>query len=101
MPQPVKGGDVRQLRRFVNVSSGDDWVLLLSWLIAALRPASPYPVLVLHGEQGSAKSTLARLLRALVDPNVASARSEPRDPRDLMIAANNGWIVNLDNLSHL
>jgi hypothetical protein len=101
LPHPVKGGGINQLRRFVNVATDDDWVLLLSWLIAALRPSGPYPVLVLHGEQGSAKSTLARLLREMVDPNSAPLRSEPRDPRDLMIAANNGWVVNLDNLSHI
>ena len=39
------------------------------------------------------------MARALVDPNTASLRSEPREPRDLMIAANNGWVIALDNLS--
>jgi hypothetical protein len=58
-------------------------------------------VLVLHGEQGAAKSTTARVLRALVDPNAAALRANPKDPHDLMIAAVNGWVVNLDNLSHL
>jgi hypothetical protein len=28
-------------------------------------------------------------------------RSEPKEPRDLMIAANNGWVIALDNLSHI
>ncbi len=45
--------------------------------------AGPYPVLCLHGEQGSAKSTAARVLRELVDPNTAPLRSSPREPRDL------------------
>jgi len=54
-----------------------DWHLLVAWLLAALRPCGPYPVLNLHGEQGSTKSTLARLLRALVDPNKAPLRAEP------------------------
>jgi hypothetical protein len=39
--------------------------------------------------------------RALIDPNVAALRRPPRDDRDLMIAAVNGWIVALDNLSGL
>ena len=39
------------------------------------------------------------MARALVDPNTAMLRSEPREPRDLMIASKNGWIIALDNLS--
>jgi hypothetical protein len=64
-------------------------------------PSGTYPVLVLHGEQGRAKSTTSRILRALDDPSSAPLGAEPRDSRDLIIAATNGWIIGLDNLSHL
>ncbi len=101
LPYPIPGGSVSRLRRFVNIGSGADWALLVSWLVGALRPSGPYPVLVLGGEQGSAKSTLARLLRTLIDPNKACLRAEPRDVRDLVIAANNGWVIALDNLSRI
>ncbi len=53
----------------------------------------------MHGEQGSAKSTVARVLRSLIDPCVAPLRAAPRDDRDLVIAASNSWVVALDNLS--
>jgi hypothetical protein len=101
LPTPVSGGSLSDLRPFVNIGSEEDWRLLTSWLIAALRPTGPYPVLVVHGEQGSAKSSLTRVLRSLVDPNSAALRTTPRDERDLVIAANNGWLIALDNLSHL
>lgn len=100
LPVPSTGGPVNDLRRFVNVAEGE-WPLLVGWLLAALRPVGPYPILCLHGEQGSAKSTTARVLRSLVDPNSAPLRAEPRNPHELMIAAKNGWVVALDNLSHL
>ena len=100
LPVPEAGGSIDDLRRFVNVDD-DGWPLVLGWLVAALRPSGPYPLLTLCGEQGSAKSTTARVLRDLVDPNTAPVRSEPREPRDLMIAAANGWLVALDNLSHV
>lgn len=58
-------------------------------------------MLALFAEQGAGKSTTGRLLRALVDPNAAPLRSEPRDGRDLMIAANNSWCLAYDNLSHV
>ena len=100
LPEPVVGGSVDELREFANVHD-DHWSLLLAWIMASYRPSGPYPVLNLSGEQGSAKSTTARLVRSLVDPNSAPLRSEPREPRDLAIAANNGWIVSLDNVSRL
>jgi hypothetical protein len=101
LPRPEAGGSLADLRPFVNVSNDVDWRIVVAWLVAALRPCGPYPVLTLHGEQGAAKSTLARLLRALVDPNQAPLRAEPRGVRDLMEAAANAWMLAFDNLSHL
>jgi hypothetical protein len=101
LPRPIVGGSIEQLRRFINVANERDWILVIAWLLAALRPRGPYPILALHGEQGSAKSTTARVLRALVDPNTAPLRSEPRELRDLMIAASNGWVIVLDNISRI
>jgi hypothetical protein len=97
---PVGGGSSAELRQFVNVQS-DDWPLVLAWLVACFRPRGPYPVLVLQGEQGSAKSTSARFLRALVDPSAAPLRATPRSEQELMIALNNGWVIAFDNLSRL
>jgi hypothetical protein len=44
---------------------------------------------------------LAKILRALVDPNAAPVRTLPREERDLFIAANNGHVLAFDNLSAL
>lgn len=99
LPHPEKDGSIEDLRPFVNVPDEQDWRLLVAWLVAAMRPSGPYPVLVLHGEQGSAKSTTARVLRSLVDPNVAPLRTAPQDERDLAITAINSWVLTYDNLS--
>ena len=99
LPKPEYGGDLNELRELVNVENDEQWTLMCAWLVQAIRPTGPYPILTLNGEQGSAKSTTCRLLRAVIDPNIAPVRSEPRDERDLMIAATNGWVVALDNLS--
>eukprot|EP00913_Durusdinium_trenchii_P010915 g10244.t1 len=101
LPTPERGGDIAQLRRFLNVGSDEDWLLMLAWLAAAMRPQGPYPVLAIHGEQGSAKSTTCRILRSIIDPNQAPLRSDPRDARDLIIAATNGSMVALENLSSI
>ncbi|MCH7554118.1 MAG: hypothetical protein IIC82_08995, partial [Chloroflexi bacterium] len=105
LPRPERGGNINTLRRFVNFSNdaeGDkDWALLLAWLVATLKPTGPYPIYIANGEHGSAKSTVARVLKALVDPSKLSTRSQPRNEQDLMIAANGNWIISLDNISRL
>jgi hypothetical protein len=99
LPLPVEGGDVDELRTFVNVAGDNAWRLLIAWILQAMRPRGPYPILCFHGQQGSAKSTLGRIVRNLVDPNSAGLRCEPREARDLVIGAANGWVVAFDNLS--
>jgi hypothetical protein len=101
LPVPERGGSIEALRPFLNLSNQQDFVLIVAWLLAALRSRGPYPVLVVSGEQGSAKTALSKFLRALIDPNVAAVRALPREERELMIAANNGHLLAFDNLSGL
>jgi hypothetical protein len=101
LPEPVRGGRVDDLRELVNIEDDRAWRLLVGWLLMTLSPRGPYPVLVLGGEHGTAKTWTANRLRDLVDPNEAPNRAEPREPRDLMIAARNGWILAFDNISAL
>lgn len=101
LPAPEGGGKISDLRPFLNVSDEDDFVLVVAWLLAALRPVGPYPLLVLAGEPGSAKSTAARILRGLIDPNVSALRSSPREERDCWIAASNAGVLAFDNLSSI
>jgi hypothetical protein len=101
LPMPVSGGSVETLRSFLNVKTDTDFVLVVAWALAVLRNRGPYPVIVLSGEQGSAKSTFSAILRALLDPNTAPLRALPREDRDLFIAASNGHVLAFDNVSGL
>src|SRR5215475_5210049 len=101
LPAPQQGGSIEALNPFLNLSSRNDFVLIVAWLLAALRPGGPYPLLAISGEQGSAKTVLSKLFKALIDPNAAPVRSLSREERELMIAANNGHLLAFDNLSGL
>ncbi len=101
LPVPERGGDLDDLRRFINVGDDDSFALLLGWLAASLQADAPCPALVLTGEQGSAKSTTARVLKALIDQSAGPLRSEARDPRDLQIASRHSWLLCFDNLGRL
>lgn len=100
MPQhPKDGGDLNALWGYINVTERKHQILVLSWLVAALRPSGPYPILCMTGQQGSAKTTSQIFLRELVDPNFASLRQSPRDERDLSISAMSSHIQGFDNFS--
>jgi hypothetical protein len=101
LPVPERGGSIEVLKPFLNLSSRNDFVLVVAWLLATLRPGGPYPLLAISGEQGSAKTVLSKMLKALVDPNAAPVRALPREERELMIAANNSHLLAFDNLSSL
>lgn len=101
LPAPEAGELIEQLRGLVNVRSEDDFKLLIGWLVGALRPKGPFPLLAINGEQGSAKSTLSSMVRSLIDPNVAPIRAAPQNDRELVVAARNSLVTAFDNLSDL
>ena len=101
LPEPARAGRVDDLRGLVNVADDHAWRLLVAWLVMSLSPRGPYPFLGLNGEHGFAKTFTANRLRDLVDPNEAPNRAEPREPRDLVIAARNAWVLGFNNVSNL
>ncbi len=106
LPEPKSGsGGLETLRGLLNLGEGEEadkaWRLIVAWLVQAFRPRGPYPILILQGPPGAAKSTAERILHHLVDPVTAPLRTTPKNERDLFIAATSGWIVAYDNISHL
>ena len=79
LPTPLRGGSLDELRPFVNTKDEAGFVLIVGYLVAAFRPAGPYFVIIVTGEQGTAKSTLCRIIRLSIDPNVSPLRSAPRE----------------------
>ena len=99
LPDPERGGTLADLEVLINVESDDDFQLAVSWLFGGLHPNGPYTILILNGVQGSSKSTAARLLRTVTDPNSCPIRAAPRQERDLMVAGHNNRVLAFDNLS--
>ena len=97
-PLPARDGSIDLLRSYVNLTE-PDFRLMIAWLTAALRPVGPYPILVLNGEQSSGKSTLARILRLLIDPHTCPVLALPSSTENLMATALNGWLLAYENIS--
>jgi hypothetical protein len=100
LPDPKSGGGVDGLWGFCNLARRER-LLFGVWLLYALQACAPYPILMVNGEEGSAKTTLAWVVKGLLDPSKAPTRGAPRAEDDLLIAAQNSHVVVFDNLSHL
>ena len=95
---PSQNGDINPLKKHINVK-GKDFVLVVGWLLMSLQAGTgAYPMLVLRGSAGCGKTTTSRMLRELVDPNVATLLSKPKT-EDLRVIGANNHVLAFDNLS--
>ncbi len=98
MPAPERGGNIDNFRALLNATD-EAWPLLVGWLVAAMIPGIPHPILCLRGLQGTGKTTFARLLIGMIDPSTAPVRSAPREVEQWAMAAAGCWAVCIDNVS--
>lgn len=98
---PKRGGNLREITQFMNIKLDEHKLLVLTFLVASLIPDIPRAMLILHGDQGSAKSTLLRLLRELIDPSQVALLTPPDSIRELVQFASHHYALFLDNLSDI
>lgn len=97
---PKRGGSLELLWELINIPP-EYQILVITFLIECLRPNTNYPVLVIEGEQGSAKSTTQRYLKALIDPSAIMLRVPPKKIADVYVASSNDHLLSFNNLSQL
>jgi hypothetical protein len=98
LPRPEWGASIDLLRKYLNINDAD-YPLFVAWITAALRPVGPYPILLVTGEQGSAKSTMARVDRQLTDPSSGDLKGPPSGQQNFLLQVYNNWALTYDNLS--
>lgn len=100
---PVRGGDAKLFLKFVNLAEDnqDNGLLLIVEIIHFLIPEIPHVILVLYGVQGSAKTTLSKLIQSLIDPSSVEVLSIPRNERELVQQLSHHWGAFYDNVGSL
>jgi len=87
--------------QLVNIKSNDEEtkLLLKCYIISLFIPDIQKPVLMLHGSQGSAKSSLEEMIKMLVDPSIVKTYVFPRDNNELIQQLSHNHVVFYDNIS--
>jgi hypothetical protein len=99
LPIPTRGENaLRKLQSLLSLGE-ESWKLVLAFLLGCLRAEGPYMCLLIEGEQGSGKSFLASAIKSIIDPNQAERSRLPDNDRDLMIHAQDFFLLVFDNVS--
>ena len=85
----------------LNLKDNDNKLLLKCYIVSLFIPDIAKPILMLHGEQGSAKSTLQELIKMLVDPSIVKTLTFPRDINELIQKLSHNYIAYFDNVSNI
>ena len=98
---PMPGGDIRDILQFVNITEESQQLLFLVLLVSYFIPGFPHPVGYVYGPQGSAKSTLSKIVRKLVDPSRIEVLSMPRKEEDLVQVLSHHYMLFFDNVGSI
>ncbi len=99
--KPNAGSDIKEIFQFINISQDDEQLLFLVYLISCFIPGFPHPICILHGPQGSAKTSAFRLIKKLVDPSFIETIGFSKDENQLVQVLSHHWAPFFDNLSGL
>lgn len=101
-PVPADVKNAEDVFKYMNLSEDESLkCLMMIYLCGILLPDVPRPVLAIHGQQGSAKSTLLRVIKKLLDPSVVELLTYPKSSVELIQQLSHHYLVFFDNISEI
>lgn len=103
LPRPRRDGTTRaDFAALLGLDvESDEFLLVWGWLVAAFFSDIPRPILWATGEQGSGKTTRAKMILNLVDPADELGGNIGKNERDDSTAAAGRFVATYDNLRHI
>lgn len=98
---PIGGGDLWDLLKEVNIQNPKHRLLFLVYLVSCFIPGIAHPIPILFGSQGSAKTTLFRMVKRIVDPSALEVLSLPANATELVQNLAHHWLAPFDNISSM
>jgi len=93
--------DFNRIDKYLNISNLTDKLLLKVYLIVSLIENIPRWLLIITGPYGSSKSTLLRIIKALIDPTKTGLKNMSSKVEDLVLSLTQNYLCAFDNLSKI
>ena len=84
-----------------NINDEQNRLLLKVYIVSLFIPDIAHVILILHGEKGSAKSTLQQLIKLLVDPAKPTLLTIHKDRNEFVQQLNHNHLAFYDNVKHV
>lgn len=83
--------------KYVPIKNKQNQLLLLAYMIIACLPDSSYPILLITGPSGSAKSSTTRVIKSVIDPSSFELSAPLTSITDIKLAAAHNHLLAFDN----
>ncbi|KAG2473369.1 MAG: ATPase involved in phage/plasmid replication [Nitrosopumilales archaeon] len=100
MPKKGAGAALDTLLKLFRIQEADRLIFKIH-LITMLLEKYPIPIMIVHGEHGSIKSTITKSVAKILDPSAMNVISIPKTASDLALLFNNQYVTNFDNVSEI
>lgn len=99
--RPEQGGDLKSFLELVNIKNPESQMLLLSTLPVRLLRDIHQAIVYIHGPAGSAKSTLTKMVKDLLDPSSGGISMPISKVEDAIPLLNQTWVFANDNITKI
>lgn len=100
LPLPEDGGSLDELFDYVNVPE-DERPLVFAFILSIYAGTDAHTALAIVGDASSAKTSTARIIQRLTDPNAVTDRSLPEREEPVYISAETCHVLTYDNASYI